>query len=393
MPLETVKSAEGATDDDDDDDDDDDGTGGLVLFDETVVWNVAIDISNASWSALTNEPREYAEATFMLEGKPYEVAIRLKGNTQFRELDDKPSLVIDFNRVIKDQEMDGLASVYLHNMTYDATMMLEYLTYRYFRSVGVPASRTAYARLTINDMDYGLYLFVEKQNKVYKKRYWEDTSGSVYESGSFNRGCDVDDVWGSACDCFEVDDIGPNHPDAIEDMCDSVGRYDSEWFERASTYFDMPVFVQAQAAEMVISHWDNYGWNGNNFRLYHEPTEDTWHFTPWSTDLAFGWNPWGWPASCGDYGTQLQDFREGFMIDTCWDDTACREVLDAALDNAVAVFAADDIPAQIDAAYAMISAEVTTDGRRWYSNGDFETQVDCIRQWAANRPTAVQQQQ
>ena len=31
---------------------------------------------------------------------------------------------------------------------------------------------------------------------------------------------------------------------------------------------------------MILGHWDNYGFNVNNYRIFHEPDVDLWYFTP-----------------------------------------------------------------------------------------------------------------
>jgi len=365
---------------------------GSTFFLTDVVQEIAFEVGDASMQALRAAPRDYATATFLHGGEALEVSIRVKGNTQFRAIDDKPSLVIDFNRVVAGQTHHGMASVYLHNMTYDPSMMHEHLAYWFLRDLGVPAARTTYARVTFNGQDYGLYVFVEKQNRVYKERYWADTSGSLFEVGSFNHGCDLNDVVGPvACDCFEVDDVGSEEDPAadLDRLCRVASASGDGWYEGLRAVVDVDVFLQAMAGEMVTSHYDNYGWNGNNWRIYHEPTEDLWYWTPWSTDLAYGWYPWSGQPHCGEYGQHLAEYDTGYLMNRCWRDAACRADLEAAVAVAADRFEALDAPAEIDRVLALIVDHVRADTRRWYDDVWFDREVQCNRDWAAARPAAV----
>jgi len=360
---------------------------GAWLFDESLVHEVTLTIDQTSWSALLNDPREYAPVTISIgENADLSVAIKLKGNTQFRPINQKPSMVIDFNRVVKEQEVDGLSSVYLHNMIYDPSMMHEHFAYRFFRTVGVPASRTAYAHVTLNGIDYGLFLFVEKQNKVYRERWWSDADGSMFEAGSFNWSCDLD----QDCTCYEVDELAKGGEDALLELCDAVSTESEDWLEAAREHLSWEQFIDATAAEMVISHYDNYGWNINNYRLYHDPSADKWSFTPWSTDLSFGWYPWSGNPHCGEYGQLPREYNGGYLIRRCWGNAECAAELQSSILEQATVLESMGMVEQIDTTYAMIDDYILTDTRREYSNWWVEQEVECMRDWVAGRPAFLQ---
>ena len=359
---------------------------GAWLFDGTIVHDVSLTIGDNAWNSLLVAPREYALATFEIGGKEsIVVSIRAKGNTSFRTIDDKPSLVIDFNRQVEDQELDGLSSVYMQNMTYDPSMMHEHHAYMFFREVGVPASRTAYANLTVNGENYGLYLFLEKQNRVYRKRWWTDPDGSMFESGSFNWPCDLN----RDCNCFEIDELAEGGEQALMDLCASVNTVDESWLEAARERLDWERFLNAMSAEMVISHYDNYGWNKNNFRIYHDPTDDVWGFTPWSTDLSFGWYPWSGNPHCGEYGQSPREYGSGYLISRCWGNTECSAELEAAVRRQAEVLESMDMPTRIGQTYEMIDEYIAADTRRWYSDWWVDKEVECMIEWAGNRPSAL----
>ena len=359
---------------------------GAWLFDGSIVHDVSLTIDENSWNSLMVAPREYALATFEIGGKESVVVhIRAKGNTSFRTIDDKPSLVIDFNRQVEDQALDGLSSVYMQNMTYDPSMMHEHHAYMFFREVGVPASRTAYANLTVNGENYGLYLFLEKQNRVYRKRWWTDPDGSMFESGSFNWPCDLN----RDCNCFEIDELAEGGEQALMDLCAAVNTSDESWLEAARERLDWERFLNAMSAEMVISHYDNYGFSTNNFRIYHDPTDDVWGFTPWSTDLSFGWYPWFENPHCGEHGQSPKDYSSGYLLSRCWSNPECSAELQTAIRRQAEVLESMDMPTRIGETYEMIDEYIAADTRRWYSDWWVDKEVECMIEWAEGRPSAL----
>ena len=85
----------------------------------------------------------------------------------------KRSLTIDLNHFVKGQKLAGMAQLNLHNSVRDPSFMNEAVAYRLFRDGGVPASRTAYARVLLTvpgkyDRKYlGLYdVLISKKQPV-----------------------------------------------------------------------------------------------------------------------------------------------------------------------------------------------------------------------------------
>ena len=223
---------------------------GDTVFRNDQVHDIALSIPEDSMDELRLDPRSYVPAFWTHEGETLEVGVRLKGNTSYTWFNEKPSLIVDFDFAVADQRYRGIPSLYLQNMTWDPSMVHEHLTYWFMRSLGVPASRTAYTRLTIDGEPYGLYLVLEKQNSLFRKQWWEDRTGSIYEAGSFNHPCDLsyggDD---DPCTCFEIDRVGEDSFEDLQDLCLASRSLESDWQEQVSQHVDWDVFLQAQAAD------------------------------------------------------------------------------------------------------------------------------------------------
>ncbi|MCP4920443.1 MAG: hypothetical protein GY913_26375 [Proteobacteria bacterium] len=356
------------------------GTGGEILFDDTVIHVVTLEIRDSAWRSLETDPRGYTKVAFIHDdGREVDVGVKLKGNTQFRNIEDKPSLVLDFNRYDEHEHWDGVPSVYVHNLTYDPSNLHEHLAYLYFRSVQAPASRSAYAHLTINGEDYGIYMLLEKQNAVYNKRWWDEGGGGTWEAGSFNHPCDFNDP---GCDCWEEDT--PGDFTAVQDLCDIVQTGD--FYDDTQDVVDWDELIRSATAEMAIAHYDNYGWNTNNYRVHRTASDGVFHWTPWSTDLAFGWYPWSGAPHCGEYGTVPSDHDYGVMMQRCWGDAVCRTRLLDELEWHADQLEAADLVSEMETRITLIDEISRADAKSWYSVDQMEAEQACMRTWIEQRP-------
>ena len=128
-----------------------------------------------------------------------EVGLRLKGTTSFRTLDGKAAFKVKFREFVAAERFLNLKTLTLNNMVQDASMIHEVLAYEVFRAAGVPAPRTGYAYVRINDADYGVYLNVETLDDV-SLPLWFASTQHLYE-GEFNT-----DVIAADIDRFEADE-------------------------------------------------------------------------------------------------------------------------------------------------------------------------------------------
>src|SRR5213079_713754 len=97
----------------------------------------------------------------------------------------KRSLKVDLNKYVKGQKLAGLTTLNLHNNVTDASWMNEVLSHRLYRDAGVPAPRSAYARVYLTvagkqDHKYlGLYSIVENVDKDFVKESIAGKKGAI----------------------------------------------------------------------------------------------------------------------------------------------------------------------------------------------------------------------
>lgn len=323
----------------------------LFSLDQLPRFDITIDPT--AWAALELEPKEWVSGTFEYGGVTYEnVGIRLKGNHSFRPLDEKPSFKLKFNEFASGHRFLGLEGLTLNSMVVDGSMLREWISYRVFRELGVPASRAGYAQVFVNDEEYGLYLSLEPYDDVFLARSYDDPSGSLYES---DRAGDLDqDV--EAWDQDEGADHSRADLLAFSELAQTEGN---AVFYGDQAVVDMPRVLAFMAAETIVGHFDGHI-GGHNFFIYHEPSEDQWTYLPWSLDQALA--------------RRVTPYEhEGYLGYKCLHDERCLVDYVLASQAALTRLRALDLEGEVARAIALTDAAMRSDPRKPYSESSVES--------------------
>lgn len=295
---------------------------------------VAIDLtlSEAAIAELEAEPFEYVKGTFSLAptdgtptgigsfSTPLEVGLRLKGNpgASFQDLDGKAAFKVKFDEFVVGQTFLGLEKMTLNNMVQDPSMLHESLAYRAFRDAGVPAPRTGYAFVRVNEDPYGLYLNLESLDVIALERIFgapfQNPPQHLYEA-SYGY-----DVYPGEAAKFEVDEGKSKTRTDLEALITAVNAPEPESFlERVAANADLEEMTRMWAVEKYIGHWDGYAGlqkeegpnlhRPNNYYLYSDPLGQ-FQMIPWGTDQTF--------EETIDF-----DAHDGLMFDLCLEDAPC----------------------------------------------------------------------
>ena len=323
-----------------------------ALYPADRVLEVSIVLSPADWEALRNQPRPssasmttcshqpteegytYFPATITIDGLTVpNVGVRKKGNLGSVS-SARPGLRVKPHEYVSGQRIAGLKALTLNNNHQDDSLVSQCLGYELFRRAGLPASRCAFAHVTVNGEDLGIYSNVETIREEMLARHFTDPTGRLYESGG-------DFVFGSTGGFQpKVDESSPDCSDLAAVM-QAVDAPDDQLAARLGAVLDLPRFFRYWAMEVVTDHWDGYANNRNNFFLYHDPVSDRMTFLPWGIDAlftgrarttrplsvyAFGalaWRLYAAPATRAMYLAGLRD-----VLDTVWDAAAIASELD-----------------------------------------------------------------
>ena len=152
------------------------------------VATVRIVMAEEDWAFCQSNAiaEEYVRADFWSDGELVpSVAIRPKGNSSLREavMSRTPrfSLKVDFNFFNSARTFRGVKKVNLNNGFSDPTLIRERLAYELFEQMGIPAPRTSFVDLWINDTHLGVYTQVEQVDRTFLGRHFADDSGNLYK--------------------------------------------------------------------------------------------------------------------------------------------------------------------------------------------------------------------
>ncbi|MEI8317175.1 MAG: CotH kinase family protein [Planctomycetia bacterium] len=273
-------------------------TDGRIL-DDTRVIEISISLPAADWEALRNESRDagkvfrgdttspftWRRADIVIDGVPIgSVGIRKKG--LFGSLDSAtPSLLVDFNRFVDQDPVDGLGRLTLNNNKQDRSLVSQSIAYRVFRAAGLAAPRVGFAAVTVNDEPLGIYSNVESIRKPFLRRSFGDGSGMLVE-GTIN------DIVPESLDRLEVQ--GANQPidrARLEELATLLASPDPLDLDKLGGLVDLDDFFTFWAVEALLNVWDGYTANQNNYFAYASPTDGLFRFIPWGADATLGQAP------------------------------------------------------------------------------------------------------
>jgi spore coat protein H len=158
------------------------------FFKSPNVSRLTIETTDEELQELKKDSRKYVRAT-VREGDViyHDVGIHLKGAAgSFRELGDRPSLTLNFDKFTDGRNFHGLDKIHLNNSVQDPSYLTDILCAEMFLAAGVPATRGAHARVELNGRDLGLYVLKEGFDKTFLRRHFKNVSGNLYESGFMN---------------------------------------------------------------------------------------------------------------------------------------------------------------------------------------------------------------
>src|SRR5436190_6045987 len=260
----------------------------------------------------THADFEFGGATFT------NVAARYKGNgTYLTSLyGAKRAFKVDLNRFAKGQKFAGLDEFNFNNLIDDRSYMSDTLAYEFLRDAGVPAPRTAYAYLSVTirgkseRKPLGLYAMVEPVDAAFAADRFHSKSAPVFKPVTYELFKYISDDWSAYAPTYDLKTKAtlPQQQRVIELARLVSNAKDDEFAERVEEFLDFDEFARFLAGEVLISSYDSFLSNGQNYYLYLDPRSNKFGFIPWDLDLAWGgffllgstkererasiWHPW-----------------------------------------------------------------------------------------------------
>lgn len=270
-----------------------------LVFHYDRVHDIYLELDGSAESSLRNNRLAWTHGNVRFaEGTFHDVRLRSKAYVgSARSYDQKTGWKLDLNYG-RDRRWHGLETLTLNNMVQDYTYVHEAMVYELYRAAGVPAPRTAYARVYVNGTLFGLYLVIETIDDRFLDHWYADPTGPLFE-GAY--GVDLFSGYEGSFDYDEGQDLLDRSD--LTELIQALDQGSSDAaIETLGTIVDMDEFLANMAVEALAWHWDGYT-TRNNYRLYRDPSTDLFQMIPWGTDqtfLNYYYDPWS------TYGRILQ---------------------------------------------------------------------------------------
>ena len=380
-----------------------------AFFDDSQVHTIKLSIHSRDWDSLREHylDNTYYPADFRWQDQVVRnIGIRSRGTGSRSGV--KPGLRVDFDRYTGDQKFLGtLKSFILRNHTQDPSAMHERLSMLLFRRLGIPAVREAHAKLYVNNSYVGLYSIVESVDKEYLKRTLDDDEGYLFK---YDYNADDAPYYleyrGSDPDLYVPHPFKPethesdSHPNWVAELIRVVNQ-DSDTIFRTTIapLLDLEKFVRFIAVENFVGDQDGFNGNygTNNFYFYRYANSHVFTFIPWDKSEAFKDGPtfsiWhniqdGAPVEQRNRLTlramRFQDLRS-LYLDTL--NECARSALERDENSP------DDergwLEREVEKQSNQIREAMYADPQKPFSNDDFETEVEKLREFARRRSDVV----
>ena len=258
------------------------------VYDTSLLHRIEIVIAPEDVLAILNRTSERVRCTFTFDGVVLrDVGVRQAGGTfnRFVPIEEKPTLSVKFDDFVAGQELHGLEKIILKDGRQDTGLVSEHLTYEVYRRAGIAAPMTAYAHVTINGVDSGIYVMREPINRDFLTRSFgrRFSDGNLYELN------------------YQPDPMVAPHKILLKDeveqsrkrtelvgAADAVQQASPEDFAAAvSKYVDLDRYITFYAVEAATSNYDGFSFNVNNAYLYAHPRDGRLVMIPYGADSAF----------------------------------------------------------------------------------------------------------
>lgn len=248
------------------------------------------------------------------------VGVRFKGNgTYLGGVSSlKKPLKLDLARSAKDQSFGGRTILNLGNLSADFTCLSDALAYEFFRDAGVPAPRTAYARVfhtiagrpEVQDRLLGLYTVVENPDREWAQEAFGTKGVALFKPVTAAPFTDLGNEW---TNYHRIYDPKTKTTAAQQQQVIRLSQLvshapDAEFNQRVAEWVDFDESARFFACEALLANYDGIFSQGQNYLVFHDPRSNRFGFLPWDLDHSWGEFPL--------IGTAEQ--REQCSIDRPW---------------------------------------------------------------------------
>ena len=262
---------------------------------------------------------KYVHADLEVNGVAFkDVAVRYKGNGSYMESQGglKRPIKVDLNKYVKGRHVGSASTLDFQNNVTDAGMMNDTLAYRFFRDAGVPAPRTAYAKVYLSvpgvhtNTYVGLYTTPQNVDAHFAKDHFGTKDGLIAKPVTSRPFTDLGTNWALYKGPYDPKTkVTEAQKSRLMDFARFVSHAsDAEFTRRLGEFLDIDEFARFMAATVWLANFDSLLDMGQNYYVHLDPHSNRFQFIPWDLDHSFG--------SFGMRGSQEQ--REQLTLQHPW---------------------------------------------------------------------------
>jgi spore coat protein CotH len=353
------------------------------LYAQDLLPTFELTMSQEVWDELVQEWEDGSENEEMgIDHNPYhpldefrygeiriaDAQIRLRGNPEFWDPEDKMQFQIGFNQNHKSGRFLGLRRLAFDAATFNRHMLRDRLALSIVRDMGIIATCANNARLVINGEYYGIFTNLEKLDDEFLQRVFDDPTGDLWDRHSW--------------------ELKTNEDSTNDDRLNALLEADS--IEELEEYLDFEQALRVFAAEAIIPDSDGMWAGGTNFFLYDDPISGKFVMLPWDFDNTF--ERFSDPPD-GDYPVNPDPvvWEKPTTHGRPWYEEALDEdewfeyYIEAIGEQFESSYSVEKLHSRIDTWTAQIQDSVLEDTNKPYSNEKYLDEVQQLRDYVQTR--------
>lgn len=319
------------------------------------------------------------------------VGVQFKGNSSFNNPSQKKSWKIDFNEFVSGQKYNGLKVINLNNAFKDPSFLREKLALDFCNENGIPAPRCTYANVYVNDVLWGFYTLVEQVNTTFLKRWFNENNGNLFKGdpqGSLQ--------WYGSNPSSYYSKYELKTNETLNDWSDLVHLIDvinnkpsGQFYDSLESVLTSSLAIKAWAFNILFANLDSYQGSGHNYYIYHDLFNNKFGWITWDVNEAFGNFNQGMSIS------QLENLDIFYipapasgrpLTNKMLQNTSYKNQYINELCGLLNYFDTTLLYRKIDSLSNIIRPHVYADTKKFYSNADFENNINNDLTGAGNPP-------
>lgn len=234
----------------------------------------------------------YLKVNVQFNNEQYiDVGIKAKGNSSFNNPSQKKSFKLDFNEFVPGQDIHGLKKLNFNNSFKDPSFMREKLANDFLIEHDIPAPRTTYCNVYLNNQLWGLYTIVEEVDDEFCKHWFNSNDGNLFKGDPHG---DLKWKGGNQQSLYETAYELKNNSNANDwsdliSMIDVINNTPQATLQAAlDAKLNTAMFMKQWAAMNIFSSLDSYIGSGHNYFIYHDTVTDKFQWVAWDNNETFG---------------------------------------------------------------------------------------------------------